>query len=117
MPESLTIESLLTKIADREAVIAAYASQRVIDVREWVRLRGEMAEKDQAHAEKDQVVSEERMALLKELSDIETIVIGLSPPNFKGQGEVVTLVEKVEWMARKIRGIPESQLSKSISSE
>lgn len=45
-----------------------------------------------------------RIEALRTLSEIETIVNALSPPNFKGQGEPVTLVEKVQWLADCVRG-------------
>lgn len=36
--------------------------------------------------------------LVRQLSEIETMINKLSPPNFKGQGEPVTLIEKVQWL-------------------
>lgn len=46
---------------------------------------------------------EEIRGLYLQLSEIETIVNQLSPPNFKGHGEVVTLAEKVQWLADRYR--------------
>lgn len=36
--------------------------------------------------------------LVRQLSEIESMVNRLSPPNFKGNGEPVTLTEKVQWL-------------------
>jgi len=36
--------------------------------------------------------------MIRDLSEIETAINRLSPPNFKGTGEAVSLVEKVQWL-------------------
>lgn len=41
---------------------------------------------------------EQARADLRQLSEIETEINRLSPPNFRGQGEVVPLVDKVRWL-------------------
>ena len=52
----------------------------------------------------DEVVTLREM--VRQLSEIETMVNKLSPPNFKGQGEPVTLVEKVQWLIDRYQQKP-----------
>ncbi len=44
------------------------------------------------------ITPNEITGLYRQLSEIETVINQLSPPNFKGQGEPVTLIEKVQWL-------------------
>jgi hypothetical protein len=59
--------------------------------------------------------SQQGVDALRLLSDIETAINQLSPPNFKGNSEVVSLLEKVYWLIGKYRKWRNAKLDEPVN--